>query len=117
MRPHGCSSTNHDELKEEVPGARSYGAALGLEACGVSSLGGESQMKGHVAGHGPYMGSRRGLVNRHSCLGVSTLRNNRRGCLFHFVQSKRRVRIGRARAHLGCNPYRFYQFLARNTLA
>ena len=36
---------------------------LGLEACGVSSLMGKSQMKGHFAGHCRYMESRRGLVN------------------------------------------------------
>jgi hypothetical protein len=48
----------------EVPGARRYGAALGLEACGVSSLGRKSQMEGHFAGHDRYMGSRRGFVNK-----------------------------------------------------
>ncbi len=33
------------------PGAAS--AAPGLDACGVSSRGGKSQMKGHFAGHDP----------------------------------------------------------------
>jgi hypothetical protein len=54
---------HHDELREEGPGARRYSATPGLDACGVSSRGGKSQMIGHFAGHGPYMGSRRDFVN------------------------------------------------------